>query len=298
MWVCCCWCLEKCHKLSQFDFFGCSWNFLIQSLGDFFVQITNYISNTHWRKLDCRQYIISPLNLTPALCGSAWGSQLSPHPLTTRGLHQTVFGPPLPALIHHPPSSRSSLSPQRAFQDQRSSKAHHKEVSQRGSSVVAAVCRPTVRVTGATTGVFGTSPLSVTCSPPAALLSHTDHRQLFALWCLRFVGNLWWYQQAEVTCYEILFYCHRLSWELCEGWPCSRYHWLGVSRKAFRMPYKQCSWHSWQLLYFSVDKNLKNPRKKPCISRWSGGHKLGPMWPNFALILHLSFGRYISVLVY
>ena len=71
-----------------------------------------------------------------------------------------------------------------------------------------------------------------------------------------------------------------------------------VSRKAFRMPYKRCIafkrclWHSWQLLYFSVDRNLKNPRKKSCISRWSGRHKLGPMWPyfkdfGFALILQL-----------
>ena len=183
MWVCCCWCLEKCHKLSQFDFFGCSWNFLIQSLGDFLVQITNYISNSHRGKLDCREYIISPLNLTPALCGSAWGSQLSPHPWTTRGLHQTVFGPPLPALTHHNPSSRSSLSPQRAFQDQRSSKAHHKEVSQRGSSsVVAAVCRPTVRVTGATTGVFGTSPLQRhMLTPSSSAVTHWPSSTLCSL---------------------------------------------------------------------------------------------------------------------
>lgn len=69
---------------------------------------------------DCRHFLGSPLNLTLALCGSAWGSQLSPRPLTTRALHQTVFGPPLP--LNHPPSFRSWLSPPLGFQDQRVSR--------------------------------------------------------------------------------------------------------------------------------------------------------------------------------
>ena len=147
--------LVKCHKLQQFDFFECTFSF------------NSFHSTIPWIPIDCN----SPLNLTPALCGSASASQLSPHPLTTRARHQIVFGLPLPSTR----PSRSWLSP-RGFQDvqRRITTRYHRGSS---SSVVAGVWRETtVRVTGV--------PSSSSCcsaSHACPLLSHTDHPQLFAL---------------------------------------------------------------------------------------------------------------------
>ena len=158
--------------------------------------------------------IFSPLDPTLALCESAWGSQLSPHPLTTPELHQTVSGPPLPSTR----SFRSWLSPLRisgwvlSASQRRSQRSVVSWVA-----VHCTLCRLTVRVTGSTGG-FRRLLFSVTCSAQTSAVTRSPN--------LLFEASNWW-KRLMVS----------LMWRFCilQDGPSAPYHCM-TGRTACRMP--------------------------------------------------------------
>ena len=182
--------------------------------------------------------IFSPLDPTLALCESAWGSQLSPHPLTTPELHQTVSGPPLPSTR----SFRSWLSPLRISgwvlsasqrRSQRIERVQRGVLDGCALHTVQADC-PSDRLNG--------------WVPPPPVQRHMLSPNLCchpltksALWSIKLVKT-----SDGVFNVEVL---HPSGWPFCT---LPLHDWENGLQNASS---------SWQLLYFSVGKKLKNPKR-------------------------------------
>ena len=160
--VYCCW-QNVTRELSQFDLCVFTWwNFLIQSFGYFFIPFSIPIWLQTFLRLTSKSNSSSVwICLRVSIVSSSFdNSRTAPNCFRASS-----------ALVE-PPSFFSLMTvTTTGFLGSEVFYVHHKEVSQRQGER-REVCRLTVGVTGATLGVFGTSPLTpLPCSPSHALLT-------------------------------------------------------------------------------------------------------------------------------